>query len=286
MMDDVKWLKYQSPKSDMFSMSDRIISKLRHSPPTFIFRYKAEKIYPIFSHPIDVNKWWISQKFGENPKSYYPLKGHDGLDYACNVGTSIMCPVERMTIIDIVIQTGSYGRHVWGVDNYGHKHIFGHLHACIASKGDIVTRGQIFATSGGNLDDPYHGYSTGPHLHWEWRPIWASIYNGYGGAEDQLPYVIYGDVTPTPIPITEPLFYMINQTEGLTVRTSPKIPALNNNKTGEKLSKGARIPIYSGCPEKLDYLEGRVWGKISDKSEKYACIQENGTSHMILENNK
>ncbi len=247
----------------------RIFSKYRHLHPLYNRNY-LKVAYPIFNHPVDLTRWWISQYFGANPASYSPLKGHDGLDYACNVGTAVMCPVDRMTIIDLVLQKNSYGRHVWGQDDYGHKYIFGHLHEWLVSKGDVVTRGQIFATSGGNLDDPYHGYSTGPHLHWEWRPVWASIANGYAGAENQLPYVTYGTVVPVVIPEPEPLFYLVVNEKGnmLQERTSPMKPALNNNRTGKKVPAGTKIPVYATA------LEGRLWVQTTSKGGHFLCWKE------------
>lgn len=251
----------------------RLVSKLRHLSPILNRQYYLAG-YPELNHPVPMNIAWITQHFGQNPASYKPLLGHDGIDYGCNVGTPVMCPVDQMTIIDLILQTNSYGRHAWGQDGQGHKYIFGHLHEFCVSKGDVITRGQIFATTGGNLDDPYHGYSTGPHLHFEWRPVWASISNGYAGAENQEPYITVSGIEPVVIPDPEPDFYLIVNTDQLQERTSPKIPYLNNNRTGRKFPKGTKLPVHGQS------LEGRLWAKISKKADRFACIQENDTHHM------
>jgi hypothetical protein len=261
-------------------IADRILTKVRYGGIRVRQRSLEEilqETIPVYSHPVDMTRWWISQYFGDNPSSYKPLLGHDGLDYACNVGTKGMCPSGTLDITKLIQQTNSYGRHIWGKDEYGHTHIFGHVHEWLCSVGDRFTRGQVFFTTGGNLDDHYHGYSTGPHLHWELRPTYASISNGYAGAVNQLPFVTYGAVAPIDVPVPEPLFWVIVNTDQLIIRTTPKIPALNNNKTGEKLAKGTRIPIYG------EYLDGRVFGKISKTAEKYACLLENTTVHMSVE---
>jgi len=264
-------------QAEFLDIVSRYLSKYRHMQPLYnpgYFRNVFRDDYPVFSHPIDIKKAWITQHFGANPASYKPLLGHDGIDYGANVGTAVTCPVEKMAIIDLILQTKSYGRHVWGQDPSGHRYIFGHLHEFCCSKGDIFTRGQIFATSGGNLDDPYHGFSTGPHLHSEWRPVWASNSNGYAGAVDQEPYITFGEVEPIPVPEPEPLFWLIVNTDGLQIRSSAKIPWNNNNRTGERLAKGTKVPVYR------EDLEGRTWAKISSKSERYACISENLINHM------
>jgi murein DD-endopeptidase MepM/ murein hydrolase activator NlpD len=247
----------------------RILSKFRHLPPLWQAEY-YKATYPVFSHPVDMRQAWITQRFGANPASYAPLKGHDGIDYGQNVGLPVICPVEWMKITDLILQKNSYGRHAWGIDEFGHRYIFGHLHSFECEKGQEFSRGQIFATSGGNLDDPYHGYSTGPHLHSEWRPVWASISNGYAGAENQEPYITFGDVVPV---IPEPLFWMINNTGGLRYRSSPKI--VWNNLTGKNIPKGERVPVYQS-----DLLDGRLFVK-TDKG--YLCYKENETIHMVKE---
>lgn len=249
--------------------TNRLISKLRYINPIFGTRYKGE-VVSVFTYPIEEKySKQISQRFGVNPALYKPLKGHDGIDWWLAVKTPLIIPTERMTITDLITQTNSYGRHIWGKDENGHRHIFGHLNSFLCQKGDVLERGRVFALSGGNLEDPYHGYSTGAHLHWEWRPTWASIANGYAGAEDQWPF-IKGTVLPIPVPVPEPLYYMTVVADQLRVRKTASLSGL----TIEYLHKGDIVPIYG------DILDGRVWARISPYSDRFACMQENAVKYM------
>ncbi len=249
--------------------TNRIISKLRHVNPIFNAGYKAVAV-SVFTYPVEEKySKQISQRFGVNPAAYRPLRGHDGIDWYLAVKTPLIIPTEQMTITDLITQTNSYGRHIWGKDENGHRHIFGHLNSFLCQKGDVLERGRVFALSGGNLDDPYHGYSTGAHLHWEWRPIWANIANGYAGAEDQWPF-IKGSTAPIPAPIPEPLYYMVVVADNLRIRTSPSLAGT----TIEFLKKGDVVPVYG------EFLDGRLWKKITLYSDRYACAKENNTQFM------
>lgn len=255
----------------------RLLSKYRHLNPIWNTEFWKVEL-PSYNHPIDLDRWWISQLFGVNPQNYKPLKGHDGIDYACNRGTPVMCPADWMDITDLILQKNSYGRHAWGKDNYGHRHIFGHLSEFCCEKGQRVYRGETFALSGGNLEDPYHGFSTGPHCHWELRPSWASISNGYAGAEDQLPYCTYGHVSPIPIPEPEPLFWLEVLPEGDQVRERTRPTVNPYNLTGVKFPTGTRIPVYA------DSLEGKIWIKNKPHSESWVCWKDNKKIYMVVKN--
>ncbi len=272
MMDN---FEYVPGPRNVIESAERILQKFRHINPIWNPRYfRAD--YPVFSHPVSMKNAWISQHFGANPQNYRPMNGHDGVDYALVTGSNVMGHVETMTITDLLLKTSGYGRQAWAIDPMGHRYIFGHLHEFLCEKGQVVKRGEIFALSGGGLEDPYRGYSTGPHLHSEWRPVWASIGNGYGGAVDQEPYITFGEVTPVPLPVPEPLFWMVVQTDGLRSRTSGKI--VWNNLTGKKYAKGTRIPVYES-----DILDGRIFAKISANNKEFICYKVNGTNHMTQE---
>lgn len=262
------------PRSTI-EVAERILQKLRHLNPIWNPRYYTAD-YPKFSHPVSMKSAWISQHFGDNPQNYKPLDGHDGIDYALSTGGEVMGDVETMTITDLLLKTTGYGRQAWTIDPMGHRHIFGHLHQFLCEKGQVVKRGEVFALSGGGLEDPYRGYSSGPHLHREWRPVWASILNGYAGAVDHEPYISFGDVKPVPLPVTEPLFWMVVNTDGLRSRSSGKI--VWNNLTGKKYAKGTRIPVYES-----DILDGRLFAKISANNNEYLCTKENEINHTSKE---
>jgi murein DD-endopeptidase MepM/ murein hydrolase activator NlpD len=254
------------PKPSKVEIAWRIAEKWRH--PNFIIsdRFAAEpREVPVYSYPVEEKfSKQISQLFGANPSTYAPLKGHDGIDWWLVVRSYILAPAD-MTITDTILQTKSYGRHAWSLDEFGHRNIFGHLHEFLCKKGDFIKRGQAFASSGGNLDDPYHGFSTGPHLHWEVRPSWASISNGYAGAENQLPWITYGQVTPTPPPEAKPIAKLVvTNPAGLTVRRSSSI-------------YGASVRILKVNEEVYLYDIGQndLWGKIDPYANEFVAIQYN-----------
>lgn len=272
MMDNFEFVP--GPRN-ILEFTERVLQKFRHVNPIWNpHYYRAD--YPAFSHPVDMNNAWISQYFGDNPKNYKPLDGHDGLDYALVTGSNCASPVKWMKITDLLLKKTGYGRQAWGVDESGHRYIFGHLSEFLCDVGQEISRGQIFAKTGGGLEDPYRGYSTGPHLHWEWRPVWASIGNGYAGAVNQYPYITFNGVEIVPIPEPVPLFWMVVNTDGLRSRTSGKIAW--NNLTGKKYAKGTRIPVYES-----DILDGRLFAKISATNKEYLCFKENETNHMTKE---
>ena len=135
---------------------------------------------------------WISQKFGENSTWYATSRGHNGVDYGVIVGTPITAAMDGVVEVSKE-QTGGYGRHI----RIRHEHgitIYGHLSQRYVQVGDVVTAKQVIGRSGGSLSDPYAGNSTGPHLHFEYRPFepvdplvaGSYVYN----AVDTLPFTI------------------------------------------------------------------------------------------------
>jgi murein DD-endopeptidase MepM/ murein hydrolase activator NlpD len=225
----------------------RLLSKLRYAQlynPAYL-----KAAYPVLAYPLDMKIAYITQIFGVNASSYYPMKGHDGIDLGAPVGTLGRGP-SRQKVLDLILQKNSYGRHIITQDDLGHKYIYGHLHEFLCNKGDTIEKGQAFFSTGGDIADPYHGFSTGPHLHWEWRPVWASLFNGYGGAENQLPYVSDDLVSLPPPPA---IFSAIvdnpnNPSLGLYVRTQKgKGPYTRQLDPNEKVDIYAINGIGSGA---------------------------------------
>jgi murein DD-endopeptidase MepM/ murein hydrolase activator NlpD len=264
-----------APDPNVIDNTLRLLSKLRHIQLYNVYTPKFMSVsYPEFSHPIDLDRWWISQNFGANPASYYPMLGHDGIDYACNVGTEGRGVVDEMEVTDLILQTNSYGRHIVGKDSSGHKYIFGHLHEFLCEKKMIIKRGQVFFSTGGNLDDPYHGYSTGPHLHWEWRPAWANVGNGYGGAVDQLPYCTYGDAPVVEIKpfASAKVKNPNNSTFGLNVRnkkgTGSIIRTLEADELIQLYAMSGSDVKFQIHPYRDEWVAGISWSKL------YISLQE------------
>lgn len=135
----------------------------------------------------------ISQIFGVNPQWYPSTKGHNGVDWACPVGTQIYA-MEKGRVIRSDATSGKtgYGRHIRIQHEKGIS-IYGHLSKLISAVGDEVMAGQLIGLSGGATSDPASGYSTGPHLHGEYRLTDTPnpVPGGYNGnAIDILPLLI------------------------------------------------------------------------------------------------
>lgn len=132
----------------------------------------------------------ISQVFGANPAWYPTSKGHNGVDWACIVGTPVYAMQDGTVIIAEARQekTG-YGRQV-RIQHPEGISIYGHLSGLGVSVGEVVKAGQEIGLSGGSTSDPCSGMSTGPHLHAEYRLTSGApqVPGGYVyGAIDILP---------------------------------------------------------------------------------------------------
>jgi len=131
-------------------------------------------IYPKLQHPLK-GEFRISQRFGKNPSWYPQSQGHNGIDWATPVGTPVYAMqdgvVSRSMDYSQPGQTDGkigYGRHV----RIQHKEgvsIYGHFSRRDVYVNQVVKAGQQLGLSGGATTDPNSGFSTGPHLHAEYR---------------------------------------------------------------------------------------------------------------------
>ena len=114
----------------------------------------------------------ISQSFGQNPAVYKPfgLAGHEGIDYACAIGTSILAAADGVVFRSGATagnhgpnkDQGAYGirvivEHTWG-DQKGYT-IYAHLSSVSVKVDDRVSAGAEVGKSGNT------GNSSGAHLH-------------------------------------------------------------------------------------------------------------------------
>jgi murein DD-endopeptidase MepM/ murein hydrolase activator NlpD len=114
----------------------------------------------------------ISQTFGQNPAVYKPLgfAGHEGIDYACAIGTSILAAADGVVYRSGATagnfgpnkDQGAYGirvivEHTWG-DQKGYT-IYAHLSSVSVNVDDRVNAGAVVGKSGNT------GNSSGAHLH-------------------------------------------------------------------------------------------------------------------------
>mgnify|MGYP003553134487 FL=1 len=141
-------------------------------------------------YPLD--KIFVTQKFGANPGVYsrFNLDGHNGVDFRTRfidspLGRRYVTASADGTIEIVRADAGGYGTHIRIRHSDGSMTIYGHLTKSYVSKGDRVKAGQRIGLTGNT------GFSSGPHLHWEYRPAgWEkNTNNGYAGAVDPLRFV-------------------------------------------------------------------------------------------------
>lgn len=202
----------------------------------------------------------ISQGFGENKVPFYKqlgMKGHNGIDYACGLGSNIVCPV-KMEIVSYYYENvdAGYGTTLWGrTDEFtyeGEKYklemVFGHLsefHEDVQI-GVKFNRGDLIAYSGNTGK-----YTTGPHLHWGVRVVkktssggWAVLEpnNGYKGYFDQEPLINKEDNMRFIKTEDKPAVYLVVGDKRLMIIDMPTLMALSGQievVTNQEMSKYA-----------------------------------------------
>ncbi|MFZ1467325.1 MAG: M23 family metallopeptidase, partial [Anaerolineae bacterium] len=123
----------------------------------------------------------ISQSFGQRPEVYKPpFDGHEGIDYACKVGTSILAAADGV-VYKCGDSQGPYGirvivEHVWG--NQKGYTVYAHLSSVSVKVGDRVQAGDVVGKSGNT------GNSDGAHLHFS-LILFGKSHPGYKSALDK-----------------------------------------------------------------------------------------------------
>jgi hypothetical protein len=104
----------------------------------------------------------VTQPFGDPPALYGQI-GHNGIDIACAIGTSVLAITQGEVMITGWDDTG-YGNYCRifypSINSHG---FVAHLEEIRVRIGDIVHQGETVAISGNS------GNSSGPHLHYELR---------------------------------------------------------------------------------------------------------------------
>lgn len=139
---------------------------------------------------------FITQIFGINPQTYeqFGLKGHNGTDLRCAIGTPIFASFDGQVKIGNDGAKSGYGKYI--KMRGGDREItLGHLNSQEVTDGQFVKMGELIGYTGNT------GFSTGPHLHITLkqiipsdRNIWLWMVkntdNGYNGAYDPAPYLL------------------------------------------------------------------------------------------------
>lgn len=150
------------------------------------------------AYPLKVNV--VTQRFGENPQTYKPmgLKGHNGIDFrtinqndAGGAGITFVYAAAEGVVEQVRNDTTGYGKHVRIRHPDGSLTLYAHFSEHLVSVGDKVKGGDKIGITGNT------GFSSGPHLHFEFRPKGEPSTNGYAGAVDPLPFLTM------PIELTE-----------------------------------------------------------------------------------
>jgi hypothetical protein len=128
---------------------------------------------------------WCYEPGMTDCSSYY----YGGIDFGCPQGTYLVASMDMTCTIKH--QETGYGRHIIGTDATGkHKLIYAHLSTALVKDGARVKAGDVIAKSGGVPGSYGAGYSTGAHLHYEFR-----INNI---PTDPYPYLVYSIGTTPP----------------------------------------------------------------------------------------
>jgi murein DD-endopeptidase MepM/ murein hydrolase activator NlpD len=193
----------------------------------------------------------VTQRFGENPAVYRSLglAGHNGIDFGVPEGTPVRAAaagqVERAST-----DASGYGLHVRVRHSDGSLTLYAHLRRMACKAGQRVQAGQVIAESGNT------GNSTGPHLHFEYRPASGGP-AGYGGAADPLPLLEGAVVTK------EPVLYRVKVLARLGVNLRSR-PGKDGLIVGGA-AYGATLPV----------LEERVvWVRVGPSA--WACMEDGG----------
>lgn len=101
----------------------------------------------------------VSQFFGARPAVYrrFGLAGHEGVDYACAVGTLVMAAAGGV-VWRAGDSAGPWGTRVIVRHEFGYT-VYAHLSSVQVAPGQAVAAGQVLGLSGAT------GNVTGPHLH-------------------------------------------------------------------------------------------------------------------------
>lgn len=120
----------------------------------------------------------ISQLFGPSSIDYsrFGLKGHNGIDFAGQIGDEILAAADG-TVIHVGYEPEGYGHFIL-IDHGQHVGVYAHLKKILVNVWQRVAQGKQIAEMGNS------GNSTGPHLHFGIRPKNYDRDNGYRGYVD------------------------------------------------------------------------------------------------------
>ncbi len=126
---------------------------------------------------------YCTQHFGEHPEVYVGMKGHNGIDWGCPVGTPVFASHDgQARYLTERDKDGNLAGFAYHVKIYGPEvmTVYGHFSKFEGADRE-VKEGDLLGYSGNT------GFSTGPHLHFGVRPNNANQNDGYFGYIDPKP---------------------------------------------------------------------------------------------------
>ena len=152
---------------------------------TFVLRAAQKNQQPVFDLPLVRTPLekpvTIESPFGRRLHPVFQeLRMHTGVDFDGTAGQPVRAAAAGLVVF-AAIEDG-YGNVV--VIDHGNQiaTVYAHMLASSVKLGDVLARGQVLGTVGST------GYSTGPHLHFEYRVSGAAI--------DPVPHVDFDEPLP------------------------------------------------------------------------------------------
>lgn len=207
----------------------------------------------------------ISQDFGEIvPGVTYNGSPHTGIDYACPAGTPVLASADG-TVMFAGEAVSGYGKYIIICHIDGTGTVYAHLSTILVKQWQQVKQGQVIGKSGNS------GYSTGPHLHFEFRRKANDIHT----AEDPKLYlrnVLDTDpIDSTPEP-AKPQFDALQSGPAIVVCDYANVRChcdmnriIGMRKKGDVISIGDEVTMFHGLPYR-DYYdpEYKCWLRIAE----------------------
>lgn len=140
----------------------------------------------------------LLQRFGEQNFDYskFGLIGHNGIDWGLPEWTPLYASVDGI-IGKIGFEENGYGNFVRINVSNGGKVICAHMSQYTVKLNQKISAGDLIGYSGNT------GFSTTPHVHFEYRDGVQSASNGYNGAVDPQPLldvlVVDNNTNPKPV---------------------------------------------------------------------------------------
>lgn len=223
---------------------------------------------PVFDWQIKVSQW-----YGKSDIDYskFGMIGHNGIDIACPIGTPVMT-VAVGKIKKTGIEPNGFGIYIVITHLDDSETIYAHLSSVVSHEvGKEFQAGEVIANSGNT------GNSTGPHLHFGYRPKNYNKSNGYGGYEDPKPYLMESLIPELaiPEPIQQPTGKARIVCDEANVRSAPGFSGLyiKSAYKGEEYQPTGNNEISGGLKWREVKFEMTGW-----------IAEKDGFGNVILEN--